>query len=68
MKERKPRIVYSSTGPSGNIFFILAEVKKEVTQEQFSEIWKEVQASSSYKQSLTVIRKYVDLLDIDGKE
>lgn len=64
----KPKVLYNSTGPSGNIFFILAMVKKEVSKEEYDEIWKNVRAAKSYKEALAVIRKYVDLFDLDGKE
>lgn len=64
----KPRVLYNSTRPSGNIFFILAMVKKEVEPPQYKEIWEGVKASKSYKEALTVIRQYVDLVDLDGKE
>lgn len=64
----KPKVSYNSTGPSGNIFFILAMVKREVQPQEYKEIWEKVKASSSYKEALSVIKQHVDLTDLDGKE
>ena len=67
----KPVIYFNSTGNSGNIFFILAQVKKELTKEgkaqQFNELWEAVQKSKSYTEALSIIRQYVDLVDLDLK-
>jgi hypothetical protein len=67
----KPVIYFNSTGNSGNIFFILAEVKRELQKEgraqDFNEMWEAVQKSGGYTEALSIIREYVDLVDLDLK-
>lgn len=67
----KPVIYFNSTGNSGNIFFILAEVKRELQKQgriqEFNTMWETVQKSGSYTNALGIIREYVDLVDLDLK-
>lgn len=67
----KPVVKFKSSGPEGNIFVILAMVKKELRIQGkasiFNLVWSRVQDSGSYERSLSIIREYVDLVDLDKK-
>ena len=64
----KPELLYDSQGESGNIFWILGQVRR-IMQEQrklaaFNELWERVQHSSSYEEALDIISEEVTLIDI----
>jgi hypothetical protein len=64
-------IQFQSTGPSGNIFWILGAARKELQKQRritdYNTMWERVQASQSYTAALAIIREYVELVDTDGK-
>ena len=68
----KPTIHFHSRGPEGNVFWILAAVRKVFQKERritdYNTMWERVQKSGSYTEALTIIREYVDLIDDDGRE
>ena len=68
----KPVVYFNSRGPSGNIFCILGMVQRELRKKRrindFNELRDKVTNSHSYKEALSIIREYVDLIDLDGKE
>ena len=67
----KPIIHFSSRGPEGNIFWILAAVRKVFQKErritEYNNLWEQVQNSGSYTEALAIIREHVDLIDDDGR-
>jgi hypothetical protein len=60
-------IHFSSRGPSGNIFAVLAEVRKVMRKErritEYNNMWEEVQNSGSYEAALEIIGRHVPLID-----
>lgn len=66
----KPEVLFDSCGPSGNIYYILALVSKELTvlsrAQDYEKCRDRVYASGSYADALAVIREYVDLVDMSG--
>lgn len=68
---KRPEIHFRSSGPSGNIYAILAEVRNYFRHErrisEYNDLWKRVQDSWSYPDALAVIREYVNLIDDDGR-
>lgn len=67
----KPRVEFESRGPSGNVYHIIGMVQQAMRKQrrimEYNEMWERVQNSKSYDQALTVMREYVDLVDLDGK-
>lgn len=64
-------VCFDSTGPSGNIYAILAEVREVMRGErritEFNEMRDAVFASHSYTEALASIRKHINLIDVSGK-
>ena len=52
----KPELIYDSRGESGNIFWILGQVRRIMQREHrlsdFSRLMERVQSSGSYKEAL----------------
>ena len=67
----KPTVHFKSHGQSGNIYWILAAVRKVLQKQSritdFNNMWERVQNSGSYTEALAIIREYVDLIDDDGR-
>ena len=67
---QRPEIRFSSRGPSGNIFHILALVREAMRKQrriaEYNDLRDRVTSSRSYTEALTEIRKLVDLIDDDG--
>lgn len=67
----KPTVIFSSHGPSGNIYFILGLVRNALQKQSritdYNNLRDEVFNSASYEEALAAIRKYVDLIDEDGR-
>lgn len=65
-----PIIYFNSQSESGNIFFILASVRKELKKQQrmtdFNILSEKIHNSHSYKEALDIVREYVNLIDLDG--
>jgi hypothetical protein len=68
----KPVIYFNSRGQSGNIFYILGMVQIELRKQRrindFNNLSERVHNSHSYKEALSIIRDYADLIDLDGIE
>ena len=68
---KKPIIHFESRGPSGNIFWILGTVRNALRKQRrindYNDLRDRVLASHSYREALTIIREYVDLIDDDGR-
>ena len=68
---KKPIVRFQSTGPSGNIYYILGAardaLRKQSRINDYNEMRDKVLSSESYREALIHIREYVDLIDIDGK-
>lgn len=66
----KATIHFSSNGESGNIFWIICEVEKELRSQQRDAdadyLYRTVRNSGSYANALQEIRRFVDLIDDDG--
>ncbi len=64
----KPELIYDSRGESGNIFWILGQVRRLLQQERritaYNELWERVQRAGSYKEALDIIGEEVTLIDI----
>ena len=64
---KRPELIYDSRGESGNIFWILGQVRR-IMQKQcrisaYNELWERVQRAGSYKEALDIIREEVTLID-----
>ena len=61
-------VVFDRCGPSGNIFFIMASASRELRNcgrsGESDEMIRRVQECESYDAALSVIREYVDLLEV----
>jgi len=69
----KDPLHFNSRGESGNIFFILGEVRKLMRKQrritEYNDMWQEVQNSGSYEAALEIIGRHVPLTDdATGKE
>ena len=66
----KPTIHFRSRHESGNIFVILALVRRELQKQHrindYNNLRDRVTASGSYEEALAVIRETVNLIDDDG--
>lgn len=66
---QRPEIRFSSRGPSGNIFHILALVREAMRKQrritEYNDLQDRVTSSGSYTEALAEIRKVVDLVDED---
>lgn len=64
----KPELIYDSRGESGNIFWILGQVRRLLQQQRritaYNELWERVQCAGSYKEALDIIGEEVTLIDI----
>ncbi|MGI6593686.1 MAG: hypothetical protein ACOX24_01185 [Christensenellales bacterium] len=71
MGNSKPRIEFSSRGPSGNIFHILSLVRAELRKQQritdYNDIYFAVTNCNSYNEALEIIREKIDLIDLDSQ-
>ena len=58
---------FNSRGESGNIFAVLAEVRKVMRKQrritEYNNMWEEVQSSGSYEAALEIIGRHVPLMD-----
>jgi len=68
----RPTVHFDSRGESGNIFFILRDVRKEFQRQRritdYNNLWERVLKSGSYDAALAEIRKDIDLIDIRGEK
>ena len=67
----KPTIHFSSRHESGNIFFILALVRREMQKQRritdYNNLRDRVTRSHDYREALAIIRETVNLIDDDGE-
>jgi len=65
---KKPELIYDSRGESGNIFWILGQVRRIMQKQRritaYNELWERVQRAGSYKEALDIISEEVTLIDI----
>lgn len=63
----KPVIRYNSRGETGNIYYILAMVRNELSKQrritEYNNLWSKVQLSGSYEEALKHIKEVVTLID-----
>ena len=56
---KKPELIYNSRGETGNIFWILGQVRRIMQKQQrinaYNELWERVQSSGSYEDALKLI-------------
>ena len=68
----KPTIHFRSRHESGNIYWILAAVRRVLQKQRritdYNNLRDRVTASGSYKEALAIIRGTVNLIDDDGRE
>lgn len=66
----KPELHFHSKGPSGNIYWMLGQVRNALAQKRkitdFNTLRDAVFSCDSYEKALAEIRKYVNLIDDDG--
>ena len=64
---KKPELIYDSRGESGNIFWILGQVRRLLREQNrltaYNELWERVQRAGSYKEALDIIGEEVTLID-----
>lgn len=64
---KKPELIYNSRGESGNIFWILGQVRRLLREQNqitaYNELWKRVQSADSYNDALQLIGEEVTLID-----
>ncbi len=65
----KAVVHFQSRHETGNIFWILAEVRKIMQKErritEYNDLWQAVQNCGSYEEALTEIGKHVTIADKD---
>ena len=63
----KPILEYNSRGETGNIFWILGQVRRILQKQHridaYNELWERVQHSGSYEEALEIISDEVTLID-----
>lgn len=69
-KMKKPIVTIKSSGPEGNIYWILAAAREALKKQHriidYNNLYEAVTTSKSYADALVEVRKYVDLIDSDG--
>lgn len=64
---KRPKIEYSRSGPSGNIYYILGMARDALRKQHritdYNNMWEKVQNSSSYEEALKAISEYCDLVE-----
>ena len=64
----KPELIYDSRGESGNIFWILGQVRRLLKEQgrldTYNQLWERVQSAGSYEEALDILREEVTLIDI----
>ena len=64
---KKPELIYNSRGESGNIFWILGQVRRLLREQNritaYNELWERVQSADSYNDALQLIGEEVTLID-----
>lgn len=64
---KKPELIYNSRGESGNIFWILGQVRRLLREQNritaYNELWEHVQSADSYNDALQLIGEEVTLID-----
>ena len=67
MRQTRPTIEYNSRGETGNIFWIVAALLREMRKRriiaEYNDIRARVFAASSYKEALKIIGEVADLVD-----
>lgn len=70
MKE-KPVITFQSTGPTGNIYYLIGELQRIMRKQRrytdFNNIRDRIFESGSYEEALNIISEEVILIDTDGR-
>ena len=65
----KPILYYSGTSESGNIFWILGQVRRILQKQRriqaYNDLWERVQRASNYREALEIIGEEVMLIDTD---
>lgn len=68
----KLAITFDSRGPSGNIYRIVGMARDALRKQRriidYNSLWERVQSAKSYEEALTIIREYVNLVDIRGEK
>ena len=63
----KPKVEYSKSGPSGNIYHILGMANRALRKQHrildYNEMWERVQNSHSYSEAIAIIGEYVELVE-----
>lgn len=66
----KPEIRYNPRGETGNIFWIMSQLRKVMREQRridaFNQIWDRVQQSKSYEEALKIISEEAELIE-EGK-
>jgi len=69
MTPQKPIIEYSVHGETGNIFWILGQLRdimrKQRRIDAFNQIWDRVQKAGSYDTALKIISEEAELREVD---
>ena len=64
-----PILYYSGTGESGNIFWILGQVRRILQKQRriiaYNNLWERVQRAGSYREAMEIIGEEVTLIDTD---
>lgn len=69
---KKATVHFNSRGPSGNIHYIMCMVSDALRRQHRPTDYNTMRdrilnESQSYRQSLAIVREYVDLIDDDGR-
>ena len=64
---KKPVLKYDSSGPEGNIFWILGQAQRLMKRNgritEWKDVWDRVQHAGSYDEALAIIGEEIDLRD-----
>lgn len=71
MNVEKPTVHFRSGHETGNIFVILALVRREMQKQRritdYNNLRDRVTRSGSYQEALAIVRETVNLIDDDGR-
>lgn len=70
MKRTKAEIHFHSCGPTGNVYWIMGQVRDQMRRESrhtdWNNAWERIQ-NTDYARAIEIMRELVDLIDDDGR-
>lgn len=67
----KAIVEFDSKGETGNIYYILGRVRREMAKERlisgYNDLQERVYKAGNYVEALSIIREYINLIDTSGE-